>query len=362
MPVKSCNFIGIDLFSGAGGMSLGAKQAGITVKYAVEKNVHAAKTYRANHPDTNIINSDVREFESIPDNLGEGITVLFGGAPCQGFSTSNRRTNNRSNSDNWLYKEFIRILRLWRPDWVVFENVTGIVEMESGVFFKEIVNDFEDAGYTCSHGILNAADFGVPQKRNRLFLIGSKHGKTIDITPIADAKTVTVRDALSDLPNLKNGAKTDLLPYSREADNEYAISMRGTLTCCTGHFVTKNSEQVIKRYNHIRQGENWEVVPTDLMQSYADPTRCHTGIYYRLQSDKPSVVIGNYRKNMLIHPWANRGLSVREAARLQSFPDDYVFTGSIGFQQQQVGNAVPPLLAKKVFELITMGSIRHERS
>jgi DNA (cytosine-5)-methyltransferase 1 len=168
---------------------------------------------------------------------------------------------------------------------------------------------------------------------------------------------VTVRDALSDLPCLENGSNADILPYLRDADNEYAMSMRGTLTHCTGHLVTKNSEQVIKRYNHIKQGENWESIPVELMQNYTDPARCHTGIYHRLRDDKPSVVIGNYRKNMLIHPWSNRGLSVREAARLQSFPDDYIFTGSIGFQQQQVGNAVPPLLAKKVFELITKGSV-----
>ena len=346
--------IGIELFSGAGGMSLGAELAGITVKYAIENNIHAYKTYKINHPNTKVINSDVRDIKSIPSDLGEGATMLFGGAPCQGFSTSNRRTNNRCNSDNWLYKEFVRILRLWKPDWAVFENVTGMVEMESGAFFEEIENDFINAGYTCTHGILNAADFGVPQKRSRLFLVGSKHGVSVDIASTNTKIAVTVKDALFDLPYLENGANADILPYSRKADNEYAMSMRGTLTHCSGHLVTKNSEQVIKRYNHIGQGGNWESIPIDLMQSYADPTRCHTGIYHRLRDDKPSIVIGNYRKNMLIHPWANRGLSVREAARLQSFPDYYIFTGSIGFQQQQVGNAVPPLLAKHVFSRIVM--------
>jgi DNA (cytosine-5)-methyltransferase 1 len=352
--------IGLDLFSGAGGMSLGAELAGISVKYAIEKNTYVAQTYQNNHPKTKVINSDVREIKSIPSDLGKNSTVLFGGAPCQGFSTSNRRTNNRSNSDNWLYKEFVRILRLWKPDWVVFENVTGIIEMESGAFFEEIESNFKNVGYTCSYGILNAADFGVPQKRKRLFLIGSKHGETIDIMPTTSKMEVTVRDALSDLPCLENGANVDILPYSKKADNEYAMLMRGTMTRCTGHLVTKNSEQVIKRYNYIRQGENWESIPIKLMRNYADSTRCHTGIYHRLRDDKPSVVIGNYRKNMLIHPWSNRGLSVREAARLQSFPDNYIFTGSIGFQQQQVGNAVPPLLAKKVFELITNGDIGRE--
>lgn len=345
--------IGIDLFSGAGGMSLGAELAGIVVKYAIEKDIHAAQTYQVNHPNTKVLNSDVRDINTIPDDLGKGITLLFGGAPCQGFSTSNRRTNNRSNSENWLYKEFIRVLRLWKPDWVVFENVTGIVEMESGAFFEEVVSDFKDTGYTCSYSILNAVDFGIPQKRNRLFLIGSKHGKSVNFNIINKKNEVTVRDALFDLPDLENGANIDVLPYSEKADNEYAKAMRGSLNLCAGNLVTRNSKQVLKRYNYIGQGENWEAIPNRLMKNYADSSRCHTGIYHRLRDDKPSVVIGNYRKNMLIHPWSDRGLSVREAARLQSFPDNYIFTGSIGFQQQQVGNAVPPLLAKSVFELIT---------
>ena len=345
-------FIGIDLFSGAGGMSLGAENAGISIRYAVEKDVYAAQTYEINHPHTNVINSDISDITSIPDDLGEGVTLLFGGAPCQGFSTSNRRTNNRSNSDNWLYKEFVRVLQLWAPDWVVFENVTGIAEMESGSFFKDLLIDFKSVGYTCTHEILNASDFGVPQRRSRLFLIGSKHGKKVDIKSYQANKYVTVREALMDLPELKNGASVDILPYSQQADNEYAKSMRSDQLYCTGHLVTRNSEKVLRRYDYIKQGENWESIPLELMQNYADPSRCHTGIYHRLCDDKPSVVIGNYRKNMLIHPWSNRGLSVREAARLQSFPDSYVFTGSLGFQQQQVGNAVPPLLAKHVFEKI----------
>jgi len=350
--MKNEQLIGIDLFSGAGGMSLGAESAGVSVKYAVEKDYYAAKTYATNHPTTTVINSDISELVAIPEGLGNGATVLFGGAPCQGFSTSNRRTNNRGNADNWLYKEFVRVLQLWKPDWVVFENVTGMVEMESGAFFEGIVSAFENSGYTCSHEVLNASDFGVPQKRCRLFLVGSKRGEKVNINHDSEQTVVSVRDALADLPSLENGADVDTLPYSRQADNTYAQAMRGSQTDCSGHLVTRSSEQVTKRYVHIKQGENWASIPMELMQNYADPSRCHTGLYRRLREDEPSVVIGNYRKNMLIHPWSDRGLSVREAARLQSFPDSYVFTGSIGFQQQQVGNAVPPLLAKHVFERI----------
>lgn len=350
--LTSKTIIGIDLFSGAGGMSLGAESAGITVTHSVEVDKYAVQTYKANHPNTNVINKDIREITEISINNSCHERVLFGGAPCQGFSTSNRRTNNRSNETNWLYKEFVRILKLLTPQWVVFENVTGMLEMESGAFFKEVLADFNATGYTCSHAILKASDFGVPQKRSRLFIVGSRVGKKVNLEPARIAPVTTVRDALSDLPQLCNGSNIDILPYAQESDNSYAKLMRQGLTECSGHLVSRNADYILKRYEYIKQGENWTSIPLELMGNYADVSRCHTGVYHRLREDDVSVVIGNYRKNMLIHPRYNRGLSVREAARLQSFPDSYVFKGSIGYQQQQVGNAVPPLLAKHVFQTI----------
>jgi DNA (cytosine-5)-methyltransferase 1 len=352
MISRKHRLIGIDLFSGAGGMSLGAESVGIAVKYSVEKDKYAAETYKANHPNTDVINEDIRNIIEIPINFSKKKVILFGGAPCQGFSTSNRRTNNRNNQSNWLYKEFIRILKLIMPEWVVFENVTGMLEMESGAFFNEVITDFINTGYECSHANLNASDFGVPQKRSRLFIVGSKSGRKINLKPQSMAPMVTVRDAFSGLPKLNNGSNLDILPYISNSDNNYAELMRGNLTECSGHLVSKNADYILKRYEYIGQGENWTAIPSELMVNYADPTRCHTGIYHRLCEDGISVVIGNYRKNMLIHPKSNRGLSVREAARLQSFPDSYIFKGSIGYQQQQVGNAVPPLLAKYVFQTI----------
>ena len=124
------------------------------------------------------------------------------------------------------------------------------------------------------------------------------------------------------------------------------------MTEASGHLVTRNAAFVLRRYKYIPQGGNWEDIPTRLMRNYKDREDCHTGIYHRLSADEPSIVIGNYRKNMLIHPFEDRGLSVREAARLQSFPDAYQFKGSVGYQQQQVANAVPPLLGQAVFRRI----------
>jgi DNA (cytosine-5)-methyltransferase 1 len=343
------HFVGIDLFAGAGGMSQGAQMAGIDVALAVEIDKHAAATYARNHPTTQLIVSSVENVRRIDIPRNGKKTVLFGGPPCQGFSTSNQRTRNRQNPSNWLFKEFVRIARLWEPDWIIFENVRGIIETEGGLFRDSVIQDLCELNYTCSCGALCACDFGVPQMRSRFFLIASHHGVTAKMPTRLTQPPITVREAIADLPSLPNGADIDYRPYPGLPESGYALSMRNGHPGCSGHLVTKNADHIVERYKHIPQGGNWESIPDAMMVNYADRTRCHTGIYRRLREDEPSVVLGNYRKNMLVHPWEHRGLSVREAARLQSFPDWYKFQGTIGFQQQQVGNAVPPLLAKAVF-------------
>ncbi|HXU30906.1 MAG TPA: DNA cytosine methyltransferase, partial [Thermoanaerobaculia bacterium] len=206
-------------------------------------------------------------------------------------------------------------------------------------------------GYALQFSVLNSSDFGVPQLRKRIFVIG-RRSEGILMLPSPQPDRVTVAEAISDLPRLDNGASTSWMPYRRSAQSDYAKKMRGRLRQSPNHFVTRSSVSVVERYKHIPPGRNWTAIPLNLLHNYSavDKLDLHTGLYHRLRADQPSVVIGNYRKNMLIHPEENRGLSVREAARIQSFPDDYEFVGSIGFQQQQVGNAVPPLLARAVFE------------
>jgi DNA (cytosine-5)-methyltransferase 1 len=344
--------IGIDLFSGAGGMSLGAQLAGLKIALAVEKDFNAAATYRHNHPEIPLHCDDIRKLVDINLKSNKEQTVIFGGPPCKGYSTSNQRTRNLKNPNNQLYKEYLRIVKLVTPDWVVFENVKGILETEDGFFVESIEKRLTKYGYTLSRKILNAADFGVPQNRYRLFIIGSLHGEKVQMPlPIA-AKQVTVREALIDLPQLENGASICRRTYSEVTPSSYARLMRGSLKESSNHLVTRNASHILQRYEHVPPGGNWENIPLELMQNYKDRERCHTGIYHRLDPDEPSKVIGNYRKNMVIHPYQDRGLSVREAARLQSFPDSFEFQGSIGFQQEQVGNAVPPLLAKAVFQSI----------
>ncbi|WP_339095176.1 DNA cytosine methyltransferase [Deinococcus sp. VB142] len=347
---KSSTLIGIDLFSGAGGMSIGAEMAGVEVAVAVELDKWAGETFRANHKQANLILKDVRDLESVGD-LRKGRRIVFGGPPCQGFSTSNQRNRSKENINNWLFKDYLRLAMKVSPDWIVFENVKGIFETAGGIFMDEILSGFEGYGYTTSWFILDASDYGVPQRRNRLFIIASREG--IVVQPPAKAETtVSVRDAIQDLPSLTQGASICEMPYSKTAESAYARGLRQGLTISRNNLVSKNNDLVMQRYKYIKQGQNFQSIPAELMSNYANSDACHTGIYYRLKEDEPSIVIGNYRKNMLIHPWEDRGLSVREAARLQSFPDDFIFYGSIGFQQQQVANAVPPLLAKAVFQTV----------
>ena len=342
---------GIDLFAGVGGMTKGALQAGIDVKFAVESDMYAASAYQNNNPHTEVFSDDIRKLTSqkikrIP--RGSSGTIVFGGPPCQGFSYSNTRTRGAHNKNNWLFEHFVRVVNVWNPDFLVLENVQGIVNTAGGLICKVVLDRLGQLGYELTYGTLDARDFGVPQRRSRFFVIGSR-SKRIELPPKSSLQPTNVKDAISDLPNLENGASKSWLSYGAAQPSAYAKELRRNNCGCSSHLVTMNSERVIRRYKFVPPGGNWEDIPSKMMDNYKDRNRCHTGIYHRLSYDRPSVVIGNYRKNMLIHPSEDRGLSVREAARIQSFPDSYEFAGTIGFQQQQVGNAVPPLLARAVF-------------
>lgn len=356
----------LDLFAGAGGFTCGARRAGFTVVQAIESNLHARETYTRNNPDVDLIAADIQSLnplaclERVGLQPGE-IDVIVAGPPCQGFSDSNRRTRKLDNPRNHLYKEVLRFTEAIRPRCIVIENVAGLRTLAQGRLLQSIIEGCHDLGYKVEWGVLCAADYGVPQFRNRIFIVASQ----VSLRPVFPRPTrgselgsahVSVREAISDLPVLSNGAATDYRRYRHNGTlTPFQQMMRGRRNgnnLVQGNFVTHSAELIIQRYEHIRPGENWKSIPHKLLSNYKDATRCHTGIYYRLEWHRPSKVLGNFRKNMLIHPSQNRGLSVREAARLQSFPDWYEFVGSIGFQQQQVADAVPPLLATVVLRHI----------
>lgn len=356
---------GIDIFSGAGGLSLGAEMAGINISTAIEINKCAAQTFLRNHKGANVLQGDIQEID--PETLNykdKPVFVIMGGPPCQGFSMSNTRTRNMENEKNFLFLEFVRFVQKIRPAWFVLENVWGLTNINEGKTQKMIEDCFRSIeGYeNIKSSILWASDYGVPQNRNRFFMVGNRLG--IDFTfPKAHKRKVTVDEAIADLPSLQNGEMLNEAPYttSFEEASPYAQLMRKGSDKARQNFVSRNNDLVIERYKYIGQGQNWRAIPDFLMQNYADKGRCHSGIYKRLRADQPSVVISNYRKSMLIHPYEDRGISVREAARLQSFPDTFIFEGPLMHIQQQIGNAVPPLLAKAVFQQIIKQTKEHEQ-
>lgn len=345
----------IDIFSGAGGLSLGAEWAGIEVSTAIEANKSAADTYRLNSPHTEVICEDINKIN--PERFidkDNPVFLIMGGPPCQGFSMSNTKSRTMTNPKNQLFRAFVRFVDIIRPKWFLFENVGGFANLNKGLSARWIKSCFEEVGYTVEPSILWADEFGVPQRRNRFFMVGSLDKIHFTFPEPDKKKKVTVADAIEDLPILSNGDMIDELPYTKSfgCASEYAKLMRKNSKVSRQNFVSHNNDLVIERYKHIGQGQNWRAIPDYLMDNYADKGRCHSGIYKRLRADSPSVVISNYRKSMLIHPYQDRGISVREAARIQSFPDDFIFEGPISHIQQQIGNAVPPLLAKAIFEKI----------
>lgn len=353
---------GIDIFCGAGGLSLGAEMAGIKIQHAIEIDESAAATYANNHRGVEVHTGDIRDIEPSSMFLNkERPFVIMGGPPCQGFSLSNTRSRNMRNPENHLFKEFLRFVKALRPEWFVLENVYGLTKMEKGGTKNMIECCFKELGYEVTSQILWASDYGVPQSRNRFFMIGNAHGIKFE-RPKPQRKKTTVEEAIGDLPLLENGANIKAAPYRLplSAASSYAQKMRTNSQYSLQNYVSRNNDLVIQRYKHIKQGQNWRAIPEELMTNYKDKTRCHSGIYKRLVADRPSVVISQYRKNMLIHPYQDRGLSVREAARLQSFPDDFIFSGPLSHIQQQIGNAVPPLLAKAVFSQIIKQSEEYE--
>ena len=348
--------LAVELCAGAGGLSSGFVSSGIDIAVAVERDRHYATTYRFNFPKVDLIQDDIacvsgRDILS-KLNLRKGqLGALVAGLPCQGFSESNRRTRTASNPRNQLYRQVLRLLSEIEPRWFVIENVAGLTTLESGRFLKRMLDEFGRSGYRVKYSILNASDFGVPQFRRRTFLVGTRTVSNFEFPEPNGGRQPTVRDAIADLPILRNGADTDLLNYRRtwSQASTYVQGLRSRdAEVVSGNQVSRNSNKVIERYKYIQMNQNWRAIPACMMKNYKNRDSCHTGIYHRLSWNEQSKVIGNFRKNMLIHPSQNRGLSVREAARLQSFPDSHEFVGPLNHRQQQVGDAVPPCLAQVI--------------
>lgn len=346
----------VDLFCGAGGLSLGFQNLGLKIITALDNDKESIETYSHNintkfKPLCNSIN------EIKPMGLLEYIKMapkeldlLIGGPPCRSFSFANRQSNTEQNSFNNLIYEYLEFIKIIKPKIFLLENVIGLINFQDGVIYNDFLQKIKKLKYIVNKYIFSCENYGIPQKRERLIIIGTRRRKKIDMN-IRKQKKIPVKDAINDLPDLFNGNRKDPLKYKKNTNlSHYQEKIRSFNSSekIKNNLVTKNNEIVIQRYKHIPPGGNWRNIPLYLMKNYSKIQNCHSSIYYRLDPDIPSITICNFRKNMLIHPYQDRGLSVREAARLQSFPDNYIFRGGLGSQQQQVANAVPPILSSKI--------------
>jgi DNA (cytosine-5)-methyltransferase 1 len=344
--------VAVDIFCSAGGLSTGLEMAGFKVAVANELQETAAATYVANHPNTDMIRKDVRTLSAseIVDFIGGSPSLLAGGPPCQGFSSAGRRDIN--DPRNFLFKEFLRLTEQLSPKKFLMENVPGMISLSDGHFVKSVISGFEDIGYRTSLVVLNAADFGVPQTRNRIFIVGGS-GRKINVDAISSKKSemVSVEDAIGDLGFLKNGESSSR--YMLPPTTDYQRRMRGGCSVLKNHVASKHSRKVTERFSMIRSS----IIKSRL------PWRLSTRKFslVRLNPRRPSRTLTTLPDDH-IHYKEDRILTVREMARLQSFPDSYVFLGprTTGGRRRklqapqytQVGNAVPPLLAKVVGEWI----------
>lgn len=376
----------IDLFSGAGGLSEGLEEAGFHGLFASEIVPQYAKTYERNHPNAIVSVDDIRKTD--PDairkqldlSVGE-LDLLAGGPPCQGFSIN---APVRSNKDprNHLFREYLRYVDAFKPRAILIENVPGLISFEHGATLHAILDSLAELGYGADVHILGAPYYGVPQMRWRTIILGLRNsvipqsawpepvrhapiranfttrfdGRQIVKRPRPEtsAPFTNIRDAISDLPPLRNGEKgAPVKEYATAPQSEYQKNLRVGSGGVLNHEAVNLSDINMKRLSYIHAGGNWTDIPEDLLPEGMRKARRsdHTKRYGRPRWDDLSSTIltkCDPHWGAFFHPEQDRAFTVREAARIQSFPDHYVFTGSQAEQFAQVGNAVTPLLAEAV--------------
>ncbi|WP_371246777.1 DNA (cytosine-5-)-methyltransferase [Mycoplasmopsis agassizii] len=333
----------IDLFCGVGGFSYGFEMTNLyEVVLGVDLWETALNTFKKNHSSTNLLLNDITKVElSYWEQYKNKIDVIIAGPPCQGFSMSGKREIN--DVRNTLFEQVVKVAEVIEPKYIVIENVVGLLSMKNdqGEDIKELIQKgFENIGYRVNYKVLNAADYGVPQARKRVIFLISKNYPLDFPEAIYDKENyITVGDALG---NVDPDGDTYFCPST-----EYQKLMEGN-SKITNHSRRNSNELVTKRMSYIPQGGNWQNIPVELGTGGGT----HSNAYKRLDPNKPSITIKHAAKAMIIHPLKNRILTVREVARLQSFNDNFEFTGSNSDQHQQLANAVPPLLGKAIAEQI----------
>lgn len=372
----------LDLFSGAGGITEGFRQAGYCCLYGNDLMAEAIETFKYNHPEAI---ADCRPIEQVnPSELRKllglqpgDLDVLVGGPPCQGFSI-NAPERFLNDPRNKLFKYYERFLEEFQPKTFLFENVPGLLSLGDGRVFRQINKIFTELGYKVTAKILFAAHYGVPQERWRLILLGSRFEEVAHPEPthyavgranfrggstmtfrLTDSDrerllpTVTVGDAIGDLPRLEMGEGSEVIGYTRDAHSYYAETMRNSTGVTYNHYAAKLSRQNADRMRYVKPGGSWRDIPHELLPKGMQRARKsdHTKRYGRLSNDGLSGTVltkCDPHWGTVFLPDQDRALTVREAARFQSFPDTYQFLGSRVSQYVQVGNAVPVLMAKAI--------------
>lgn len=345
-----------DLFSGVGGLSQGFIKAGFEIALAIESDSSIASAYRHNHPDTDMYNEDIckMDFKQV-HKTHPHIDVVIGGPPCQGFSQKGKRLK-LDDPRNFLFLRFVEFVKIFKPKYFVLENVPNIITTSNGYFKEQIVSAFSGMGYSVSNGVLCALDFGIPQDRRRAVFIGVLNDNPIAL-PQPNGKKCTIVDAIYDLPFIKSGEGTEVSQYDKLALSDYQMELRGNQAVLYNHVATNHSSAALRKLALIPKGKGKEVLPKELLTK-----SIYSGTWCRLLEEgyAPTITtrFDTPSSGRFTHPILDRCITIREAARIQSFPDSFVFHGNRTSQMKQVGNAVPPLLAYEIATVI----LKHSQS
>ncbi len=362
----------VDLFAGCGGFSQGFNNAGFESVLAVEIDQWASETYAANHPSTQVITEDVRNV-TVKSLKLSNVDGIIGGPPCQGFSLSGNR--DAKDPRNSLFMEFVRFVRELQPKFFVMENVLGLLSMktrDNRPVSEIIYEEFTHAGYNVTHVVLTASDFGVPQSRQRVFFIGLRADlpfNALQLNPLNGKglkPTVNLWDAISDLPALSAGEGGEVQSYASAAQNAYQKKIRVDSKGVCNHVAMRHTSRIVERFKQIGYGQSVkDVSPEHSQRKRGDATAISGKVFsqnnMRPRPDRPCPTIAASFQSNFIHPYSHRNFTAREGARIQSFPDSYIFKGKRTTmswekhlsQYQQIGNAVPPLLAEAVATTIS---------
>ena len=344
----------LDLFSGAGGFSYGMeKNKHFKTVVALDFNEKALATFKHNMPNTEVVNGDITDTgvkeKIIQISKEKNVNMIIGGPPCQGFSLKGKKLG-LSDPRNFLFNEYLNIVDILKPEIFVIENVKSLLSTSAGWFKNQIVEKVTQMGYHVEYGVLTASDYGVPQSRQRAIFICSKN-KSISLPKPTCEKKVTVRDAIYDLAYLNSNEGDFEQNYVTEPTSEYQKLMRTNSVKLYNHKASNHAEIAIKKLELIPPECGKEHLPKEMLGS-----QVFSGTWGRLKWDSVSPTIdtrfdasSNGTNN---HPFLNRAITPREAARLQSFDDKFVFIGSKVYIRQQIGNAVPPLMAKAIADEI----------